>query len=147
MQGGTIALLSCVLIDNRGGGLFVDKGAVRIANSRFERNGHTVHAGSLSIATAFSSTNLGGGAIRAIGGARLVIDSCIFFNNSASEGGAILIEGEDSAMHISRSLLGQNRASIRGGGLEVRGGAVTLSNGTQLRGNSAPVAKTYTVWS
>ncbi|MEZ4319562.1 MAG: MopE-related protein [Myxococcota bacterium] len=94
-----------------GGGLFVPSGAVAVRNVCFERN---------SVAGR-------GGAIAALGSARVTIDDAKFADNDSQlAGGAVF--GERAELTVRRSVFDRNTGYYNGGAIAVKGGHLEITN-------------------
>ena len=79
-----------------------------------------------------------GGAIWSDAGSfEWVVDDCLFYGNSAKEGGAIYLAGGASITSIINSTITQNSASIQAGGIANRLGSPSFANSI-IWGNTAP---------
>ena len=80
-----------------------------------------------------------GGALRLSQGARVTIDSAVFSDNSAAQGGAIATEGAGIRLSISTSSFLRNQAGDFGGALFLEGGTTHISR-SSFQENSSDYA-------
>ena len=85
-----------------------------------------------------------GGALEVSGGVVHVMNSS-FEANFALGGGAIAANGIGTWLRIFSSTFAHNNASLEGGALAVGEASVTLSEGTRLHSNTAPIMRSVSI--
>lgn len=127
VEGGRLTAQECLFADNQattdGGALSVTSGELRLVNSNMQGN-DAAAGGALSVSQPYGSA-----------GSVVVVEGSDMANNTASNGGAIHVDGGRSRM--VRTYVHDNRASQLGGGVRVASGELTFSQATRLAANSA----------
>jgi hypothetical protein len=105
------------LIEQRGGGIYIDSGTLTLTNCTVSGN---------------SAADWGGG-IFSFG--TVILTNCTVSNNSARQGGGG-IDHRNGTMTLTNCTVSNNTAGYGGGGIDHRNGTMTLTNCT-VSGNSA----------
>ena len=119
----------------------VESGELEMRNCtvRDVQGTRALHArgGTSTILSSLFEANLAG-AIVAASGSKLFIGSCHLYQNSAANGGALAVTGDQTEATVVATRIEGNFAEVRGGGLYVSAGRVILARGSLLVSNEAP---------
>ena len=119
VERGELAMRNCTVRDFQGTrALHASGGASTIHSSRFEANLD--------------------GAVVASSGSKVLIRDSLLVNNRAANGGALAVTGNLTEVTAVATRIERNSAEVRGGGLHVAAGSVTLALRTVLVQNAAP---------
>ncbi|MFT4037104.1 MAG: right-handed parallel beta-helix repeat-containing protein [Thermomicrobiales bacterium] len=124
VSGTTVTIDGCTLTDNHttnnAGAIYVVTSNLTVRNSTFSDN---------------TVTNTSAGAIYYYYLSTGIIENSVFSTNSATYGGALLIE--DSEVTVSGSTFTGNTASDTGGAIYLQTSTLTLDTATKITGNTA----------
>ena len=119
----------------------VESGELEMRNCtvRDVQGTRALHArgGTSTILSSLFEANLAG-AIVADSGSKLFIGGSALVSNSAANGGALAVTGDQTEVTVVATRIERNSAEVRGGGLYVSAGRVILARGSLVEKNAAP---------